>query len=221
MGSFYKIHAERIREGGYWNSFPSRIDASAKIHPKAYVSETDVVIGPGTVVDAGAIIMERTVIGARCYVGPNTVVGTKAYEIGKIDGVQQLLPQSGGVLVGDDVSILSGVTIAISMFPLFTQIGNRSSIDNLCHIAHDCVVGEDVKITAGATLSGRVTLEDRSYIGPGSTISNGVTVGAGAKVIIGSVVIEDVAEKLSVSGSFAVSHRDHLRAVAKMRRKVR
>ncbi len=221
LGIFYKIHAERIRDGAYWETFPSRIDPTAKIHPKAHISETDVIIGPETIVEPGAVIMERSIIGARCHIGPNTVVGTKAYEMGKIEGVQKLLPQIGGVFLGDDVTLLSGVTIAISMFPIFTKIGSRSSVDNLCHIAHDCVIGEDVKITAGATLSGRVTLQDRAYIGPGSTISNGVTVGSGAKVTIGSVVIEDVAEKHTVAGNFAISHKDHLRAVAKMRRKSR
>lgn len=142
-----------------------------------------------------------------------------AYEVGKLDGKQQILPQAGGVLIGDDVTILSGVTVAISMFPLFTRIGNRSSIDNLCHIAHDCAIGEDVKITAGVTLSGRVTLENNAYIGPGTIISNGVTIGERAKVTIGSVVIDDVDRNSSVSGNFAIAHRDHLRAIARMRRK--
>lgn len=54
MSVFYKIHAERTREGVYWNSFRSRVDPTAKIHPSAYISETDVVIGPGSIIDAGA-----------------------------------------------------------------------------------------------------------------------------------------------------------------------
>lgn len=219
MGMLYRIHNERLHAGKYWTSFPSRIDPSANVHPKAHVADTDVVIGPDAVIDPGAVIMERSIIGARAYIGQGTIIGTRAYEIGRIDGKEQLLPQAGGVQIGDDVTILAGTTIAISVFPLFTRIGNGSAIDNLCHVAHYCLIGEGVKVTAGVILAGRVTLQDKAYIGPNATISNGVTIGVGSKVTIGSVVVDDVADGVCVSGNFAVPHRDHLLAFAAKRRR--
>ena len=219
LGALYRIHAQRLSEEKYWRSFPSRIHPSATVHPKAHIDARDVVIGPDTVIGPSAVILERSIIGARCFVGPGTIVGTKAYEIGQLNGRQYLLPQAGGVLIGDDVILLSNVTIAISIFPLFTEIRSQTTIDNGCHIAHDCILGERTKVTAGAVLAGRVTLKDRAYLGPNSTISNGITVGAGSKVTIGSVVIEDVPDGANVSGNFAIPQRDHLRLIAKSRRK--
>lgn len=219
VGALYKIHAQRLSEGKYWQSFPSQIHPDAKIHPNAHIDPRDVVIGPDTVVGPSAVIMERSIVGARCFIGAGTIVGTKAYEIGQIEGRTHLLPQAGGVLIGDDVVLLSNVTVAISIFPLFTEIRSQTTIDNGCHIAHDCILGEGTKVTAGVVLAGRVTLKDRAYLGPNSTISNGITVGAGSKVTIGSVVIEDVPDGANVSGNFAIPQRDHLRLVARSRRK--
>ncbi|MEJ0009777.1 MAG: hypothetical protein WDN72_04190 [Alphaproteobacteria bacterium] len=210
----YEIHRELVAGPAFWKSFASRIHASAQIHPTAYIAPNDVVIGEGTVVGPNVSILERTVIGKHCYFGPGTVIGGPAYEVSNLDGRPQLLPQAGGVRIGDHCTFLANVAVAKSIFPLFTEIGEACSFDNLVHVAHDCVLGRGVKMTACAILSGRVTLMDGAYIGPNATVSNGVTVGKNAIVTIGSVVVKDVAEGARVTGNFAIDHRKHLRRQA-------
>ncbi len=217
----YKLHRHLARtKDHYWESFPSRIDPSAQIHPTAYVAESDVTIGPGCVIGPHASIMERVFLGEGTIVGPNTVIGSSAYEMAEIDGVPQLLDQVGGVRVGRGCVFLAGVTVARSTFPTWTEIGDFCSFDNLVHIAHDCVLGRGVKMTACSMLSGRVTLGEKAYIGPNATVSNGVSIGAGALVTIGSVVVSDVPPGKRVTGNFAVDHsafKRHIASIGKTR----
>ena len=207
----YEVHRDLVRKNAFWKSFPSRIHPTAEIHPSAYVSPTDVEIGANTVVAPNASVHERSIIGADCYIGPGTVIGSPAYEVSNLDGRPTLLPQAGGVLIGNNCAFLANTTVARSIFPVFTEIGDDCSFDNLVHVAHDCVLGRGVKMTACSMLSGRVTIDDDAYIGPNATISNGLTIGKKSTVTIGSVVVRDVPDGVRVTGNFAAPHAEHLR----------
>jgi UDP-3-O-[3-hydroxymyristoyl] glucosamine N-acyltransferase len=208
----YRVH-ERLcaRPDHFWTSFPTRIAAGARVHPRAYVAERDVVIGEGAVVGPNATILERVILGEGCQVGANSVIGTEAYETAKIDGRDRLQVQAGGVRVGARSVFLSGDTIARSVFPVFTEIGEDCFFDNLIYIAHDCVVGAGSKMCLGAMIAGRVELGEGAYIGPNATVSNGVTVGAKGYVTIGSTVVRDVEAGAKVTGNFAIDHATFIR----------
>ncbi|TFL14847.1 hypothetical protein CSC67_05745 [Pusillimonas caeni] len=195
------------RDNYYWTNFSSKIAPSARIHPTAYVSSEDVIIEEDVVIGPNASILSKTIIGKGSQIGSNTTLGSDAYEISVINGRPQLLSQAGGVRIGTGVIFLSGCAVARSSFPLFTEIGDYCSFDNLVHVAHDCVLGRGVKMTACSMLSGRVTLENGVFTGPNSTISNGLTMGENSFVTIGSVVVSDVNPNNKVSGNFAVDHR--------------
>jgi UDP-3-O-[3-hydroxymyristoyl] glucosamine N-acyltransferase len=207
----YEIHRDLVRKDAFWQSFTSRVHPTASVHAAAYIAPTDVQIGANTVVAATASIHERSIVGSDCYIGPGTVIGSPAYEVSNLEGRQTLLPQAGGVLIGNNCAFLANTTVARSIFPLFTEIGDDCSFDNLVHVAHDCLLGRGVKMTACSMLSGRVTIRDNAYIGPNATVSNGLTIGEKATITIGSVVVRDVPDGTRVTGNFAVAHGEHLR----------
>lgn len=196
-----------------WRSFESRIAATARIHPSAVIAERDVIIGENTFVDANAVIRERSLIGDNCYIGPQVVVGAEAFDIHPGAGPRRLLPQAGGVKLGNHVTLLAGTKVVRGTFGGFTELGDETMCDNLVHIAHDCTLGRRVTLTACAELSGRVTVGDDSYFGPNVTVSNGLTLGASSYVSLGSVVVKDVDAGQRVTGNFAVPHSAWIRFV--------
>ncbi|MFC4292484.1 hypothetical protein ACFOWX_08665 [Sphingorhabdus arenilitoris] len=200
-----------------WANFPSQIDASAKIHPSAVVAENNVKIAEGCVIGPNAVICERTIIGANSSIGPGTVVGCEAYDMKPGPGPQRLLKQSGGVLIGKDVVILSSTTIVRATFGGFTVIEDEAAIDNLVHLAHDCHVGRRAKIVACATVCGRVVIGEGSYIGPNATVSNGITLGERSTVTLGAVTVKDVAEDSRVTGNFALPHTKWINFIKSIR----
>jgi acyl-[acyl carrier protein]--UDP-N-acetylglucosamine O-acyltransferase len=208
----FHIHdALNNRAGYFWSDFPTDIHATARVHPRAFVAEQNVVIGEGSIIGPHATIGERSLIGAGCYIGAGTVIGCEAFEVPVINGRKQLYPQAGGVRIRDNAVICSNSSVARSSFPAFTEIGEGCMLDNHVHVAHDCALATGCTITHGTLLAGRVQLEAGVYVGPNTSISNGILVGKNAKLSIGSTVVKDVQEGTRVTGNFAIEHGRFIR----------
>ena len=216
MEVFFRLHAGLCKEGYFWGA-PEKtsIGENVSIHPTAKVAENDVFIGDNARIEENAVIRPYSIIGADSLIGPSTVVSCEGFQTASIDGRQILLPQSGGVKIGQAVSVLALSTITRATFGGFTTIGDEAVIDNLTQIAHDVVIGRRTRIAAGAIISGRVQIGENVYVAPNATISNGVEIGAGATITIGSVVITNVPANQTVTGNFAVKHRKFMKDLAK------
>ncbi len=207
VASVLLLHEALIDIPGFqWETFESRIDPSASIHPSAFVSPQNVVIGKGCSVAPNAIILERSILNDSCSIGPGTVVGCDAFEVDVYRKPNRILRQAGGVWLGDNVEIQAKCTIVRSTFGGFTKLAGETKLDCQVHVAHDCDIGSRVRIAACAELSGRVCVKDDVFIGPNCSITNGVTIESGAHITIGAVVTKDVAAGITVSGNFAVEH---------------
>lgn len=193
-----------------WKTFDSRIHRSAVIYPGAYVAERDVEIGEGAQILPGAIILPRSVIGRRSSIGPGTVIGGDAFEVDMNVSPRAILPQAGGVKIGDYVDVQANSSIIRATFGGFTEVDDETKIDSQIYIAHDCKIGKRVRIAGGAAIAGRVSVGDDSYIGPNVSISNGCVIGAGAYVTIGAVVTRNVNSDARVTGHFAIEHHKWL-----------
>ena len=218
LRSAYWIHDLLCQKKDFqWESFPTRISASARIHPSAVIAEHDVVIEDGCVVHPNAVIFPRTIVGEGSSIGAGTIVGCDGFEVDTTTATYRILPQTGGVRVGRHVDIQAKCTVVRSTFGGFTEIGDETKFDCQVHLAHDCHVGKRVRITACAEISGRVEIGDDAYLGPNVSISNGVRIGEGAHVTIGSVVTRDVLAGNRVSGNFAIEHDKWLNLMRKVR----
>lgn len=68
-------------------------------------------------------------------------------------------------------------------------------------VSHDCEIADHVSITSGACLAGGVRVGECSYIGANASIRGSVTIGPRTLVGMGSVVLHDVAEEITVAGN--------------------
>ena len=215
MAVHHAIHTALAKmPGRLWQDVPSEIDPSAYVHPASWVAPRNVRIGPGAAILAGAIVHERTVIGAGTRVHSNAVVGADAYEIIIIDGLQQLRPQTGGVVLGEGCEIMAGAIVTRSAFCGATMIDSGSVLDGNVVISHDCRIGRNVRIGGSSWIGGRVTIGDLASLGPNCTIGNGLAIGEKARISLGSVVTRDVEAEAHVSGNFAINHArmiEHMR----------
>ncbi|WP_298108694.1 UDP-3-O-(3-hydroxymyristoyl)glucosamine N-acyltransferase [Bradyrhizobium sp.] len=160
----------------------SLIAANAVIGP-------DVTIGRGCRIGAGCSIT-HTLIGDRVVIHPGCRIGQDGFGYTE-DAAQQKIPQTGRVIIQNDVEIGAGTTIDRGGIR-DTVIGEASKIDNLCQIGHNCQIGRHCIIVAQSGLSGSVTLEDFAVLGGSVGLAPHVTIGRGARVAARSGVMHNI-----------------------------
>jgi UDP-3-O-[3-hydroxymyristoyl] glucosamine N-acyltransferase len=179
------------------------------------------VIGPGVLIGrdctigAGCSIM-HTLVGERVVIHPGCRIGQDGF--GYIAGAtQQKVPQTGRVIIHNDVEIGAGTTIDRGGIR-DTIIGEATKIDNLCQVGHNVVIGRHCVIAAQSGLSGSVTLEDFVVLGGRVAIASHVTIGRGGRVAGGSGVMNDVPPGKTWGGYPARSRMQWMRQLVALAR---
>jgi UDP-3-O-[3-hydroxymyristoyl] glucosamine N-acyltransferase LpxD len=182
----------------------------ARMAPDAVVAPT-AQLGSGCVVGTGAVIGENAVIGPECVIGeramvfdgvrlgarvtlgPGALVGTRvnAFEPVEDGSGWHDFPQTGGLIVGDDVrigayAVINGGTSGD------TLVGDHGRIGDYVVIAHNCRLEEGVAVLTGSIVGGSVKIGARVWIGLGCAINNKVEIGAEAVIGTGCSVVMDV-----------------------------
>jgi len=218
------------------------VSSDAKVHPSAEISD-------GVIVCAGAAIGERTLIGPGTVIGPGVQIGRDCVfgahlsiecaligdrvtlasgvrigqagfgVIGSADGAEDV-PQFGRVILQDDVTIGANSTVDRGAFD-DTIIGERSKIDNLCHIGHNVVVGRDVAIAAYGGISGSCTIGDGARLGGRAGVADHVRIGVGSSLAAGSGVFRDIPDGETWGGTPARPLREYMREVAWVNKQIR
>jgi UDP-3-O-[3-hydroxymyristoyl] glucosamine N-acyltransferase len=190
----------------------------ATVHPTAKL-ESDVTVDPGAVIGPRAEIGAGSIIGANAVIGPDVTIGRDCRigagcsimhtligdrviihpgcHIGQDgfgyteDASQQKIPQTGRVIIQNDVEIGAGTTIDRGGIR-DTVIGEATKIDNLCQIGHNCQIGRHCIIVAQCGLSGSVLLEDFAVLGGSVGLAPHTTIGKAARVAARSGVFGSV-----------------------------
>jgi UDP-3-O-[3-hydroxymyristoyl] glucosamine N-acyltransferase len=195
----FAVVGQRLRGRGF----------EAGVHPSAVVGREVKIgigsrIGPGVVLEDGAVVgsdcnlLSRvtvhtgTVMGDRVVVQAGAVLGSTGFGYARSSetGEYIIFPQQGRLVIEDDVEIGANTTIDRGALGE-TRIGRGTKIDNLVHIGHNCVIGKNVVIAAQTGISGSSVVEDGAIlggqvgIGEHATVGAGVILGGGAGVLSG------------------------------------
>lgn len=128
-------------------------------------------------------IREYTRIGSRVIIHNGTVVGSDGFGYVQEGEIRKKIPQTGVVVIGNDVEIGANVTIDRARFGE-TRIGNGVKMDNLIQIGHNVIVGDNTVIVAQVGISGSTSVGERAVIAGQVGIVGHLTIGS--DVIIGA-----------------------------------
>jgi UDP-3-O-[3-hydroxymyristoyl] glucosamine N-acyltransferase len=241
-----ELHADVLRPPSWFGG--SGIAESAVIHPTARLEDEVTVdplavigpgveIGAGSVVGSGAVIGPNVRIGRDCDIGAGTTVqfalignnvlihpgcriGQDGFGFVFRAGRQLKVPQTGRVLIQNDVEIGAGTAIDRGSLR-DTVIGEGTKIDNLVQIGHNVTVGRHCVLAAKVALGGSLTLGDYVALGAGAGVNNHVTIGDGAQITAMSGVKDDVPARGRWGGFFAKPTRQWFREILAVERLVR
>src|SRR5947209_2749251 len=225
------------------------IAPSAVIDPSAHLEDGVIVdplavigpnvqIGSGTVIGAGAVIGANVRIGRECNVGARTaiqfaLIGNNVLihpgcSIGQ-DGYGFIffgpdghlkVPQTGRVLIQNDVEIGAGTTIDRGSLR-DTVIGEGTKIDNQVQIGHNVTIGRHCLLAAQIGLAGSLTIGDNVALGAKVGINNHVKIGDGAQVTAMSGVKDDIPAGGRWGGFFAKPTRQWFKEILAVERLAR
>jgi UDP-3-O-[3-hydroxymyristoyl] glucosamine N-acyltransferase len=190
--------------------------AMAELLDSALVPDAPAVVGEGSSVAPTAVLGPRVVLGARVTIGAGAVIGHPGFGWAfGAGGAVRAVPQLGGVVIDDDVTIGPLSTVdAGTLGP--TRIRRGAKLDAHVHVGHNVDIGEGTIIAAQCGFAGSVTIGRGVLVGGQVGIADHVVVGDRARIAGQSGVIGDVPAGATVAGYPAVPRMRWLRALAKL-----
>jgi UDP-3-O-[3-hydroxymyristoyl] glucosamine N-acyltransferase len=189
----------------------ARIGARTVLHPHVVVGD-DAVIGTDCLIHARVSIREACQLGARVVVQDGAVIGADGFGFAHhTDGTHEKIPQTGPVVIEDDVEIGANTTIdrpAVGE----TRIKAGAKIDNLVQIAHGVTVGLNTLLAAQVGIAGSTTLGDNVMLGGQVGVGNHLTVGDRVKATGQTGINNSIAAGSFVSGLPAIDNRQWTKA---------
>ena len=146
-----------------------------KIGPNVSIGN-NVTVGDSTIIHANVSIENNVAIGDSCTFFSGSRIGTDGFGYAsEKNGSWSKIPQTGSVVIGDNVDIGANTTIDCGAIDN-TVIKTGVKIDNLVHIAHNCVIGENTIIAAMAGFAGSAKIGKHCMIGGGARIGPNISI---------------------------------------------
>lgn len=164
LGEQVSIGAFSVIESGV------KIGSNAIIGAGCFVGKNSE-IGERTQLWANVSIYHRVKIGQDCLIQSGAVIGADGFGYANDKGRWVKIPQTGGVIIGNQVEI--GACTCIDSGALDpTVIEDNVIIDNLCQIAHNVHIGTGTAVAGGVVMAGSLKVGRYCLIG-GASVING------------------------------------------------
>ena len=193
------------------------VSPSAKVSPEAYIGEFAYIgewceVGAGTVIEAQAVLQKKVKVGRNCIIHSGAVIGSEGFGYERTETGIVKIPQTGGVLIGDEVEIGACTTIDRGTMR-DTEIGSGTKIDNQVQIGHNVKIGKDCIICSMSGIAGSTEIGDNVTISVQAGVTDHVKIGDNVIIAGRSGVTNDIPSGMIISGFPARNHNDAKRAL--------
>lgn len=179
-----------------------------KIYPNVYLGD-NVILGNNVIVFAGSKIYSDTIIGNDCVIHSGAIVGADGFGYTPNEkGEFVKIPQTGNVLIEDNVDIGAGTTIDRATLGS-TIIRKGVKLDNQIQIAHNVEIGENTVIAAQSGIAGSTKIGKNCMIGGQVGIVGHITIGNNVRIQAQSGIGRNVKDNEMLQGSPAFKYGDY------------
>lgn len=184
-----------------------RIGKNVKIFPNVYVGD-NVTIGDNVMIYSGAKIYSESVVGNGCVIHSAVILGADGFGFTpNNNGEYSKVPQTGNVILEDNVEIGAGTTIDRATLGS-TILRKGVKLDNQIQIAHNVEIGEHTVIAAQTGVAGSTKIGKNCLIGGQVGIVGHITIGDRVKIQAQSGIIRNVKDDEVLQGSPALNYGD-------------
>jgi UDP-3-O-[3-hydroxymyristoyl] glucosamine N-acyltransferase len=203
------------------------VDAAAQVAPSAYV-------GPHVTIEAGVVIAGQAVIDAGCFIGRDAkvgegthffanvsfhagceigrdgiihsgaVIGADGFGFAKEKGAWVKIPQTGRVVIGDDVEI--GANTSIDRGALAdTVIEDGVKLDNQIQIGHNSHIGAHTAMAGCVGVAGSARIGKYCTFGGAAMVLGHLTIVDNVHISSGSMVSRSILEPGQYTGFYPLA----------------
>ena len=159
------------------------------------------------IVFAGAKIYSETIIGKGSVIHSGAIVGADGFGFSPNEKGEFIkVPQTGNVIIEDNVDIGAGTTIDRATLGS-TVIRKGVKLDNQIQIAHNVEIGENTVIAAQTGIAGSTKIGKNCMIGGQVGIVGHITIGNNVKIQAQSGIGRNVKDNETLQGSPALELR--------------
>jgi UDP-3-O-[3-hydroxymyristoyl] glucosamine N-acyltransferase len=226
------------------------VDPSARIAATACIGsqvtvEADVVIGDQCQIDAGCFVGRGVKLGAYTHLFPRVsfyagceigqrgivhsgaVVGADGFGFANENGAWIKIPQTGRVIIGDDVEIGANTTIDRGTLN-DTIIENGVKLDNQIQIGHNCHIGAHTAMAGCVGVAGSAKIGKYCTFGGAAMVLGHLTIVDHVHISSGSMVSRSILEPGQYTGFYPLAKNAEweksaaiVRNLSTMREKIR
>lgn len=184
---------------------------NVKIYPQAYIGD-NVVIGDNTTIFAGVKLYSETQVGNNCVINSGAIIGADGFGFTPDEnGEFQKVPQTGNVIIEDNVDIGSATTIDRATLGS-TYIRKGVKLDNQIQIAHNVDIDQNTVIAAQTGIAGSTKIGKYCMIGGQVGIAGHLTIGDHVRVQAQTGIGHRVKDGEKLYGSPAIDYTNYVKS---------
>jgi UDP-3-O-[3-hydroxymyristoyl] glucosamine N-acyltransferase len=178
------------------------------IYSQVFIGD-NVKIGNNCKIYPGTKILNDTTIGNSCIIHSSCSIGSDGFGFApNDDGTYKKIPQTGNVVIGNNVEIGSNSTIDRATIGS-TIINDGVKLDNQIQIAHNVEIGENTAIAAQSGVAGSTKIGRNCMIGGQVGIIGHLKIGDNVKIQAQAGVTSDVESNARITGTPAISYMNY------------
>lgn len=210
------------------------VDPSAQIGAGAYVGhgarvEEQTIVGPGCYIGDEAIVRSEgrlhanvtlyrlCELGRRAIVHSGAVIGADGFGMALKEGAWFKIPQTGRVIIGDDVEIGANTTIDRGALD-DTIIENGVKLDNQIQVGHNVRIGEHSALAGCVGIAGSARIGRRCTVGGGAIILGHLEIADDVHISAATLITKSITKAGTYAGAYPFGEqRSWMRSAAALR----
>ena len=189
------------------------IEENVIIKSQCFIGK-NVKIGKNTIIQNGVKILSNSIIGKNCIINTGAVIGCDGFGYApQENGSYNKIPQTGNVIIGNNVEIGSNSTIDRATMGS-TIIHDGVKIDNLVQIAHNVEIGKNTVFAGQSGVSGSTKIGENCVIGGQAGIAGHLKIGNNVKIQGQTGVLRNIPDNKQIQGTPAIEFNDYYRSYA-------
>ena len=190
---------------------------NVRIGPGCHIGD-DVVIGAGTRLEARVTIYHNCLVGERGILHSGVVIGADGFGFAPDQGQWVKVPQTGRVLIGDDVEVGANTTIDRGAID-DTLIGNGVKLDNQIQIGHNVIIGDHTVMAGCVGIAGSTRIGKHCLLGGGAIVLGHLEVADGCQISAMTLITKSVSQPGTYTSAMPfMPHDEWLKNAAQLRR---